>query len=92
MRKHCETFTNSQLAALVTEHARLHDIAIIPISEQALVQRYVAESVVFGSGRPTRNLFRTNPNDAGRRLSTWWAWPGTSAVPQHGRWPMHCQS
>ena len=37
----------------MTEHARLHDIAIIPISEQALVQRYVAESVVFGSGRPT---------------------------------------
>lgn len=48
-----ESCTNSQLAALVTEHARLHDIAIIPTSEQALVQRYVAESVVFGSGRPT---------------------------------------
>lgn len=47
-----ESCTNSQLAAVVTEHARLHDVTIIPIGEQALVQRYVAESVVFGSGRP----------------------------------------
>ncbi len=87
-----ESCTNSQLAALVTEHARLHDIAIIPISEQALVQRYVAESVVFGSGRPTiLRSGRTQTTQAvvfrrgGRGL-------GLQPVPQHGRWPMHCQS
>lgn len=42
----------SQLAAIVTEHARMHDVTMIPIGEQAL-QQYVAESVIFGSGRPT---------------------------------------
>ncbi len=43
---------SSQLAAIVTEHARMHDVAMIPIGEQAL-QQYVAECVIFGSGRPT---------------------------------------
>ncbi len=45
--------TTSQLAAIVTEHARIHDITMIPIDEQATLQQYVAESVIFGSGRPT---------------------------------------
>ena len=43
---------SSQLASIVTEHARMHDVAMIPIGEQAL-QQYVAECVIFGSGRPT---------------------------------------
>ena len=43
---------SSQLAAIVTEHARMHDVTMIPIGEQAL-QQYVAECVIFGSGRPT---------------------------------------
>lgn len=43
---------SSQLATIVTEHARMHDVTIIPIGEQAL-QQYVAECVIFGSGRPT---------------------------------------
>lgn len=47
-----ESCTTAQLAAIVTEHARMHDIAIIPVGEQAAVQQYVAECVVFGSGRP----------------------------------------
>jgi len=47
-----ESCTTSQLAAIVTEHARMHDITLIPIGEQASLQQYVAESVIFGSGRP----------------------------------------
>jgi len=48
-----ESCPTSQLAAAVTEHARMHDITMIPIGEQAALQKYVAESVIFGSGRPT---------------------------------------
>ena len=43
----------SQLAAIVTEHARMHDITMVPIGAQADLQQYVAECVIFGSGRPT---------------------------------------
>ena len=48
-----ESCTTSQLAAIVTEHARMRDITMIPIGEPAALQQYVAESVIFGSGRPT---------------------------------------
>jgi nucleotide-binding universal stress UspA family protein len=48
-----ESCTTAQLATILTEHARLHDITMIPIAEQSTLQQYVAESVVFGSGRPT---------------------------------------
>jgi nucleotide-binding universal stress UspA family protein len=47
-----ESCTTVQLATLVAEHARMHDITIVPIGEQATLQQYIAESVVFGSGRP----------------------------------------
>lgn len=48
-----ESCRTSQLAATVTEHARMHDLTMIPIGEQADLQQYVAECVIFGSGRPT---------------------------------------
>ena len=48
-----ESCTTSQLAAIVTEHARMRDITMIPIGEPAALQQYVAESVIFGPGRPT---------------------------------------
>jgi len=47
-----ESRPTSQLAAIVAEHARMHDVTLIPISEQTDLQRYIAESVIFGSGRP----------------------------------------
>lgn len=47
-----ETCPASQMGAILTEHARMHDLTMIPIGEQATVQQYVAESVIFGSGRP----------------------------------------
>lgn len=48
-----ESSTTSQLAAIATEHARMHDVTMIPVGEEAGLQQYVAECVIFGSGRPT---------------------------------------
>ncbi|MFN4282877.1 MAG: universal stress protein [Alphaproteobacteria bacterium] len=48
-----ESCPTSQLADIATEHAKMHDITMIPIGEQADLQQYVAECVIFGSGRPT---------------------------------------
>lgn len=36
----------------VTEHARLHDLTIVAVDAAGAYQQYVAESVIFGSGRP----------------------------------------
>lgn len=48
-----ESCASSALGDVVTEHARMHDIAIIPVGADLGVQHYVAECVIFGSGRPT---------------------------------------
>lgn len=48
-----ESCANSQLGAVVTEHARMHDVTILPVGERLVDQHYVAECVIFGSGRPT---------------------------------------
>lgn len=48
-----ESCTTSEVAAIVTEHARMHDVTIIPIGGELGLQQYVAESAIFGSGRPT---------------------------------------
>ncbi len=48
-----ESCPTSQLATIVTEHARVHDVTIIPIGQGADLQQYIAECVIFGSGRPT---------------------------------------
>ncbi|MDZ4736059.1 MAG: universal stress protein [Rhodospirillaceae bacterium] len=48
-----ESCPTSLLAAIVTEHARMHDVTMIPAGGQADLQQYVAECVIFGSGRPT---------------------------------------
>jgi nucleotide-binding universal stress UspA family protein len=61
-----ESCTTAQWATIVTEHARLHDITMIPIGEQSTLQHYVAECVVFGSGRPTLVL----PEEPKRRRPT----------------------
>ncbi len=44
---------SSALGDVVTEHARMHDITIIPVGADLGVKHYVAECVIFGSGRPT---------------------------------------
>lgn len=48
-----ESCPSSQLGAIMAEHARMHDLTIIPVGEHLGLQHYVAECVVFGSGRPT---------------------------------------
>jgi nucleotide-binding universal stress UspA family protein len=48
-----ESCTTSEVAAIVTEHARMHDVTMIPVGEEVGLQQYVAECVIFGSGRPT---------------------------------------
>jgi len=48
-----ESCASSHLGAVMAEHARMHDITIIPVGEHLGLQHYVAECVVFGSGRPT---------------------------------------
>jgi len=47
-----ERSTTSQLPAAVIEHARTYDLAMIPVGEVPGLQQHVAESVIFGSGRP----------------------------------------
>jgi nucleotide-binding universal stress UspA family protein len=42
----------SQLPRIVTEYARLRDLTLIPIDEAGGLQQYIAETVIFGSGRP----------------------------------------
>lgn len=54
---------SSQLAAIVTAQARMHDITIIPVGDQPQ-QLYVAESVIFGSGRPTMILPEASANES----------------------------
>lgn len=52
-RQIIDTCAASQLAGMVTEYARMHDVTMIPIGEQLELQQHVAECVIFGSGRPT---------------------------------------
>ncbi len=63
-----ETSTTSELPAAVTEHARTYDVAMIPVGEVPGLQQYVAESVIFGSGRPVIVLPAAPKRDAALSL------------------------
>ena len=43
----------SQVPDILVDYARLRDLTIIPIPETDSVDQWYAESVIFGSGRPT---------------------------------------
>lgn len=47
-----EACENAQVADIATEHARLRDLTLIPLGEEGGFAQYIAEAVVFGSGRP----------------------------------------
>lgn len=47
-----ERCENSQVADIATEHARLRDLTMIPLGAAGGFFQYIAESIVFGSGRP----------------------------------------
>jgi nucleotide-binding universal stress UspA family protein len=42
----------AQIPDVVVEYARLRDLTIVPVGEPAGFQQTIAESVIFGSGRP----------------------------------------
>lgn len=47
-----ESCSTAHLASIVADRARMHDLTMLPIGEMADFQQYVAEAVIFGSGRP----------------------------------------
>lgn len=47
-----ERCENSQVADIATEYARLRDLTIIPLGAAGGFAQYIAEAIVFGSGRP----------------------------------------
>ncbi len=48
--RHCPV---SQVPDLLVEYARLRDITIVPVPDGELFDQWFAESIIFGSGRPT---------------------------------------
>jgi len=47
-----ELCTTARIPGAVIEHARLRDLTIIPVEDPVGFQQYIAECVIFGSGRP----------------------------------------
>lgn len=47
-----ETAATSQIASIIADHARFYDLTIIPVGGESDLQHYVAECVIFESGRP----------------------------------------
>lgn len=48
-----EKCTTPEFPTLVTDYARLRDLTIIPMPDIDTVERWLAETLIFGSGRPT---------------------------------------
>jgi nucleotide-binding universal stress UspA family protein len=48
--EHCLT---SEVPELLVEYSRLRDLTIVPVPEGDYLDQWYAESVIFGSGRPT---------------------------------------
>lgn len=48
--EHCLT---SEVPDVLTEHARLRDLTIVPVPEGGYFDQGYAETIIFGSGRPT---------------------------------------
>jgi nucleotide-binding universal stress UspA family protein len=48
-----EQCLTSQVSDILIEYARLRDLTIVPVPEDGYVDQRYAESIIFGSGRPT---------------------------------------
>jgi nucleotide-binding universal stress UspA family protein len=48
--KHC---LSSEVPSILVEYARLKDLTIVPVPEGEFFDQWHAESIIFGSGRPT---------------------------------------
>lgn len=57
--EHCLT---SEVAGRFAEHARLRDLTMIPVPEGDWVDPWYAETLIFGSGRPTMILPQSEPS------------------------------
>ena len=65
--EHC---TTADVPHLSIEHARLHDLTIIPVRDGENVEQWYAEAVIFGSGRPTMILPETPRRERAPSLDT----------------------
>ena len=54
----------------LVEHARIHDLTILPTSSQVGFERWFMEAVIFGSGAPTLLLPEHQGSEAFKKLDT----------------------
>lgn len=59
-----ECRVSGMIANAVTDHARLHDLTVIPAGGLGDFQQFIVEKVIFGSGRPVVVLPNPAPNVA----------------------------
>ena len=60
----------SEVPDVFIEYARLRDLTIVPVPEGDYVDRWYAESIIFGSGRPTVVLPHTRQRTGSFALDT----------------------
>lgn len=65
--EHCLT---SEVPAVLVEYARLWDLTIVPVPEGKHFDQWYAESIIFGSGRPTLVISHTRKRTAALPLDT----------------------
>lgn len=65
--EHCLT---SEVPDVLIEYARLRDLTIVPVPEGEYVDQWYAESIIFGSGRPTLIVPQTRKRAGAFALGT----------------------
>ncbi len=65
-----EQCLTSEVPDVFIDYARLRDLTMIPIPEGNHVQQWYAESIIFGSGRPTIILPQARKGAGGLKLDT----------------------
>ena len=60
----------SEVPELLVEYARLRDLTIVPVPEGHYFDQWYAESIIFGSGRPTLVIPNTSPGSDTFALDT----------------------
>jgi hypothetical protein len=65
-----EECLTSEVPEVLIEYCRLRDLAIVPVPEGNFFDQWYAESVIFGSGRPTVVLPHTRKRAASLALGT----------------------
>ena len=67
VQEHCLT---SEVPDILIEYARLRDLTIVPVPEGAHFDQWYAESIIFGSGRPTLVIPQTRKRATASALDT----------------------